>query len=72
MNEEGIRINVDSNGGELNMKEVDKWAITTVTQEEDRDGIKDCQQYHVQVGLVNVVFNPGWEIKTVGKITRKG
>lgn len=54
------------------MKEVDIWAITTVTQEEDRDGIKDCQQYHVQVGLVNVVFNPGWEIKTVGKKTRKG
>lgn len=54
------------------MKEVDKWAITTVTQEEDRDGIKNCQQYHVQVGPVNVVFNPGWEIKTVGKKTRKG
>nr|POE98210.1 hypothetical protein CFP56_69288 [Quercus suber] len=38
----------------------------------DSEGIMERQQYHAQVGPVDVVFNPGWAAKTGGKKSNKG
>ena len=62
-----LRKDIATDGGEQLVKVAENVAITKVVHGVDRDEPMESQQYHAMVGLVDMVFNPGWTDKTGGK-----